>query len=283
MSYYSSKNPGLYLYLTLIIASTAFFLLCETTSSGIGILAMLWGGFTALRALSLYEIDAYYDNYKHQSTLISKAHNAQSSSLAHDLMQRMNSNVNMKQGLHALSCLHKRTLFWFVLALGYTALILHTNASFMNKTSLMEMICTLFMIGAAFWSAQSYAYNKTVATLLSTVFSITLCVSFFSLPITTVHISEVFHSTFSAQNLVLGFLILYSITIMLHAIGQKNKAELNIFGALILIALLTLCHLTMEPSSKATALWLSGWGLFSVFWARAYQPIKKHYILHQCD
>ena len=289
MSYYSSKHPGLYLYLVLVTVTLCAYLFWDISSAQIGILSVLWGLFTAIRTLSLYEINDYYNNYTQQSIIISKEHNAQSSALAHDLMRRMTSGINMKQGLHALYCMHERTILWFALALGYTAYTLHINAPIMSRHDLMEVICTLFMIGAVFWGGQSYAHDNKAHKLMLLVFTCALCTSmyFLSTSISVIQISrlssELSVSQGTTPHIFLVLLALYSVAILVCALLQKNKASLSALGGITLIALLGICHISFEPSQATTALWISGWGLFSVFWTRAYRPVSRRYVLYQCD
>ena len=289
MSYYSSKHPGLYLYLALVALTLSVFLFMQVDPMHIGILSILWGSFTAIRALSLYEISTYFSNYTHQSTLISKEHNAQSSALAHDLMRRMAGNANLKQGLRALYCMHERTTLWFALALGYTAYTLHISTPLMNRNALMEMVCTLFMIGATFWGGQSYAHEKKASALMLPFFAIALCISLYSIPADpfTVNFHQALSGLSMAQigtpHIMLVLLALYSVSILIYALLQRNKAIINVLGGIVLIVLLGVYHLSLEPSQATTALWLSGWGLFSVFWTRAFQPVNKRYVLYQSD
>ncbi len=289
MSYYSSKHPGLYLYLALVTVTLITFLFWDISSTQIGLLSVLWGLFTAIRTLSLYEINAYYDTYTKQSTAISKEHNAQSSALAHDLMHRMTNGMNMKQGLHALYCMHERTILWFALALVYTAYTLHINAPDMSRNALMEVVCTLFMIGTTFWGGQSYAHDNKAYKLMLFVFTTALCISlyFLSTSLSFTHLPELTSGLSIAggatPQLLLVLLALYSIVILGYSLLQRNKATLSALGGITLIALLGICHGALEPSQATTALWISGWGLFSVFWTRAYQPVSKRYVLYQCD
>ncbi|MCK5384877.1 MAG: hypothetical protein KAJ29_04820, partial [Alphaproteobacteria bacterium] len=289
MSYYSSKHPGLYLYLALVGVTLSVFLFIEVGAMQIGFLSIFWGSFTAMRALSLYEINVYFNTYAHQSTLISKEHNAQSSALAHDLIRRMTGNTNIKQGLHALYCMHERTILWFALALGYTAWYLHISAPLMSRSDLMEIVCTLFMIGATFWGGQSYAHDKKASTIMLFSFVIALCISLYSLPagLSTINLYQALSGLSIGESAtphtLLVLLALYSVAILIYALLRRNKAVLSVLGGISLITLLSLCHLSLEPSQATTALWISGWGLFSVFWTHAYQPVNKRYVLYQCD
>ncbi len=289
MSYYSSKHPGLYLYLTLVTATISTFLFLDVGSMQIGILSVLWGLFTAVRALSLYEINAYYDTYSKQNTAISKEHNAQSSALAHDLTRRMTSNTNIRQGIRALYCMHERTILWFALALGYTAYTLHINAPVMSRNALMEVVCTLFMIGTIFWGGQSYAHNDKAHKLMLLVFTTAICISlYFLLPdMSFAYFPELISSFLitseTSPQIFLVLLALYSIVILIYALTQRDKASLSALGGITLITLLGVSYIVIEPSRATTALWISGWGLFSIFWIRAYQPVNKRYVLYQCD
>jgi hypothetical protein len=289
MSYYSSKHPGLYLYLVLITVTLSAFLFWDIGSAQIGLLSVLWGLFTATRALSLYEINAYYNTYTRQSTIISKEHNAQSSALAHDLMRRMTSGINMKQGIRALYCMHERTILWFALALGYTAYTLHVSAPMMSRNALMEVICTLFMIGAAFWGGQSYAHDNKAYKLMLLVFTTAFGISLYYLSanIITADLPQALSALSMANGVTpqtfLILLAIYSGVIMIYALLQRNKATLSAIAGITLIALLVICHVSLEPSQATTALWISGWGLFSLFWTRAFQPISRRYVLYQSD
>ncbi|MFP4098635.1 MAG: hypothetical protein ACLFP8_06190 [Alphaproteobacteria bacterium] len=289
MSYQSSKHPGLYLYLTLVTATILSFLFLEISSTAIGILTILWGGFTALRALSLYEISSSQTYNAKRNTLISKEHNAQSSLLAYDLIQRMTTGANTTQGLRALYCLHERTLLWGTIAITYMAFSLHLNASNSGQTALMEMVCTMFMIGTAFWGGQSYAYNNKAAKLMGSFFAIFLCLSLFvfKVNIFPAHLLSAFSQAIfyksTTSNILLLILALYSTTILLHALMQQNKATPNAIAGICIIAIMSVSYLSIESTQATTALWLSGWGLFSIFWSRAHQPVRKRYILYQSD
>ena len=89
MSYYSSKHPGLFIYMILVSITVIGFLFFDLGSFFIGILSVIWGIYTAMRALSLFEMSEHYEAYASMQDP-SKNNNAQTSSLAYDLMNRMN-------------------------------------------------------------------------------------------------------------------------------------------------------------------------------------------------
>tara|TARA_R110001592_G_scaffold29350_10_gene106634 strand:+ start:2364 stop:3230 length:867 start_codon:yes stop_codon:yes gene_type:complete len=288
MSYYSSKHPGLFLYMALVTISVFSFLFIDMGSAHIGFLAILWGTYTALRTLTLYEMSEHYEAYA-KNDVVSKNHNGQASALAYDLMHRMSAGRNMKRGMLALYCLHDRTILWFVLALFYTAFQLHISTPVVSKVALMETMCTLFMIGAAFWAGQSYAYSAKISRMLAGLFTALLCLS-----LVTLHSGLSLNALYPAlsdtslidignPNTILVLLALYSTAILLFALVQKNRSTGNILVGIALVVLLTVCHIILEPSREATALWISGWGLFSIFWIRAYGTREKKYVLYQCE
>lgn len=288
MSYYSSKHPGLFLYMALVTISVLSFLFIDMGSIHIGFLAILWGTYTALRALTLYEISEHYEAYANNRD-VSKSHNAQTSTLAYDLMHRMNAGRNMKRGMLALYCLHDRTILWFALALLYTAYQLHLSTPFLTKNALMETMCTLFMIGVTFWAGQSYAHSAKISRALMALFAGLFCLSLYTLQpnlsFDTFYpaLSEAAALEIENPETVLVILTLYSLAILLFALVQQKNSIGNILFGICLITILAMCHVLLEPSNEATALWIAGWGLFSVFWIRSYGTIEKKYVLYQCE
>ena len=288
MSYYSSKHPGLYLYMALVIISVLSFLFIDMGAAQIGMLTIFWGIFTALRTLTLYEISEHYEAYANNGD-VSKNHNSQPSALAYDLMHRMNSSRNMKCGMLALSCLHERTILWFLLALIYTAFQLHTLSSELSKSALMEDMSIFFIIGATFWAGQSYAYSAKISRMLlfmlSALFLLSLSIlkSDFSFDMLYPALSQTAFLDFSNPQIILVILTLYSVAILLFALVQNNKSAGNIILGICLVALLSAFHLILEPSREATALWISGWGMFAIFWVRSYGTREKRYVLYQCE
>ena len=288
MSYYSSKHPGLYIYIALVIISVMSFLFIDMSSVHIGFLAILWGTYTALRTLTLYEISEHYAAYANNNE-ISKNHNGQASALAYDLMQRMNAGRNMKRGMLALYCLNTRTILWFALALLYTAYQLHVSTPFLTKNALMEVMCTFFMIGATFWAGQSYAYSSKISRILMALFTSLFCLSLYTLQSGLLFddlypaLSANTFLDISNPQTLLVILVLYSTSILLFALAQENKSTSNILVGICLVSLLAACHIVLEPSRETAALWMSGWGLFSVFWIRSYGTIEKRYVLYQCE
>ncbi len=288
MSYYSSKHPGLYLYMALVIISVLSFLLTDMNSTQIGILTILWGTFTALRTLTLYEISEHYESYANNGD-VSKNHNSQSSALAYDLMHRMNSSRNMKSGMLALSCLNERTILWFALALFYMTYQLHIASPTLTKAALMENMSIFFMIGASFWAGQSYAYSAKISRKLLFMFSSLFILSLIMLKNNMDFgnlypaLSETALLDFGNPQIILAILTLYSIAILLFAFAQNNKSSVNILIGICLVSALSALYLVIEPSRSSAALWISGWGMFSIFWLRAYGAREKRYVLYQCE
>lgn len=287
MSYYSSKQPGLFLYIGLVIISVLSFLFIDMSAMHVGILAILWGTFTALRALSLYEMSEHYEAYADNSN-VSKNNNAQSSALAYDLMHRMNAGRNMKRGMLALYCLNDRTILWFTVALLYTAFYLHISTPVLTKNALMETMCVMFMIGATFWAGQSYAYSTKISRMMIGLFTALFTLSVVNLQsgmsygLLAQTLSEATFLDINSPQAILVVLALYSIAVMLYALVQQNKSIGNIVFGLGLVLMLAAFHIMLEPTRASAALWMSGWGLFSVFWIRAYGTQEKRYVIYQC-
>ncbi len=288
MSYYSSKHPGLYLYMALVIISVTSFLFIDMGAAQIGMLTIFWGIFTALRTLTLYEISEHYETYAYNSD-VSKNHNSQPSALAYDLMHRMNGIHNMKRGMLALSCLHERTILWFLLAMIYMTFQLHTLSSELSKSALMEDMSIYFIIGATFWAGQSYAYSAKISRVMLFIFltlfllSLGILKSDFSFDMFYPALLQTSFLDFENPQVILIILTLYSVAILLFAFVQNNKSAGNILLGICLIASLSALHLILEPSRQASALWISGWSMFALFWVRAYGTREKRYILYQCE
>ena len=61
MSYYTSKNPGLYAYLMVLILSVFAFTLLPPSNIILGALAVLWGILCLMRVLTLFEVQEFFE------------------------------------------------------------------------------------------------------------------------------------------------------------------------------------------------------------------------------
>ena len=201
----------------------------------------------------------------------------------------MHTNTQTQKGHRALYCLDERTILWFVLGLVYMTYHLHVSSFFISEKALMEIMCVFFMIGATFWAGQSYGYNAYVSKLLTTFFGIFVAISLY-----TLNAHEVLLHAYQNYNFlpsisldvslgILATLLLYCILALLYALTEGTKTLASVVPGLLVLSLLSVCYLTLEPSSKNYALWISGWGLFSVFWIRSYKAESKKYVLYQCQ
>ncbi|PCJ97817.1 MAG: hypothetical protein COA45_09015 [Zetaproteobacteria bacterium] len=241
-----------------------------------------------MRTLSLYEVSERFTSFAKTSGA-SKNSNRNSSALPHDLMHRMSGQNHMKRGLFAMNATHERTSLWFVLGLTYVAYHLYLSQQVMPTATLVQNLSIFFMIGAAFWAGQTYAYSNQASKLLILVGSILLGLTLWIINGATIsHI----YGALTLSNLIsygnnasplLAALILYSAIILLYSCSYGLTYSINACIGLILISLLVICGVTFEQTSQNIALWISGWSLFSVFWIRSYSHTRKIYALYQCE
>lgn len=241
-----------------------------------------------MRTLSLYEVSERFAPFAKTSGA-SKNTNKKSSALPHDLMHRMSGQNHMNRGLFAMNATHERTSLWFVLGLAYVAYHLYLSHHAMSMGILAQNLSIFFMIGAAFWAGQTYAYSNKASKLLIVVCSLLFGLTFFTISgDTTQHI----YNALTLSNLLsygsnasplLAALILYSAIILLYSCTYGLSYSINACIGLILISLLVICGVTFEQTSQNIALWISGWSLFSVFWIRSYSHTRKVYALYQCE
>jgi len=284
MSYYTSKHPGLFIYMMLVSASVISFLYFETNPAVIGVLSILWGIFTVMRVLSLYEVSSHFNAFakRHQ---VSKLTNRNASALAHDLTSRMSGTNHFRRGLLAMNCMHERTLGWFLLAVFYVGYQMHIFDSAAPKAFLVQEIATFLMVGAAFWAGQSYAYSNQASRSLLILFTALFGLSIFSMK------GQLFINLKINENLLnndttlwlLTILTCYCVTSLIYAFFKNMRMGLNVLGGLMLLIFMCIIFLLHDPSVPNAALWISGWALFSVFWIRAYVPRQKTYTLYQCE
>lgn len=283
MSYYTSNHPGLWAYLTIIIATALCFLYIEITPTVTGILSILWGGLTLTRILALYEISEYLSPAR--DTGASKNNNEQSSALAYDLIERMDTRENIRQGLRALACLHERTIGFFILAILYVGYVTTTGDGLFSKVILVQNIANAFIIGAAFWIGQSYATSKRASSALC----ISLC-ALFTFCLYEQH-EQIFAGLRINETLIqddrklwlLAILMSYCATTLLYAFTRGFRFFLHATAGLVMILLLSSLYIFSQPSLELTALWVSGWALFSIFWIKSHTTPKQTYILYQSE
>lgn len=281
VSYYRSKHPGLALYIALVTLSVLTFALFQVQDGTIGLLSMAWGFYIFLRALSLLEATDRpapfhgYGTASRETLMIPSA-------LPHDLTTRMDGRDRMKRALFAMNALSPRSLVWLGIALCYLVFeiwrALHHLTPAQETFTLPQKASILFMIGASFWAGQTYAYSDSASKILTSVFGFlfTLCLfvnqsAFTDIPTASLDVS--------ADKIILALLAGYSGLMLLPACTQGKTTAMNAGAGLCLIALMVLCHMVLPFSVQNTALWLSSWSLFSIFWIRAHKPRRKVYRL----
>lgn len=269
ISYYRSKHPGLFIYLSLLSTTVLALLLLDMTPKLVGIFSIIWGSFIIMRALSLYEVSEHFHLFaSHASS--SKETNHRASSLAHDLNKRRSAHNHMKRGLCALNSIKTKSFLWLGLGIFYCAFYASWNYGVMHLHDIITHICIAFIIGSSFWCGQTYAYSNQASRLIirivSILFSITLIANFSSFDTTL---------TFDQTQLVLSILLAYSGLCMLYALKNNADKKLNALLGIALISALTFY--------SSYPLWVCGLSLFSIVWIRAYKNTNKSYILYQCE
>lgn len=268
ISYYTSKHPGLYIYLTLLSLTVVAVLLFPLTSKVIGLFSILWGVFLIMRTLSLYEVSEHFSAILAQKTE-SKNQNNMRSSLAYDLAQRQKSRNHMTRGLHAMRSLNKKSIIWLSLAALYCCVYILENQSTLPMRSLINNLCLFFIIGAAFWSGQTYAYSHTASRIM------TGAIGLLSLICCILLTPSIMKFEPSYDNMVLALLCAYTALCLIYALKSGTKRRMNaLCGLVILTCLIVFNHY---------ALWLAGLSLLSVFWIRSAQRKESRYVLYQCE
>ncbi len=279
MSYYNSKNPGLLAYLALICMSTIAFIIMPESKIIIGALSILWGTACMMRVLSLFEVQEYFENYN-DANAASKTDNNQSTGLAYDLTKRMRGQNHFKRGLAAMECIDARTLLWFGMASLYAL-----SSFYFGKASGIESIALLFMIGAAFWLGQSYAYSRTASY---TIVILTLCLLVYTLTTSNIPIPANLYQNAVATILsnpaiiMLIALIAYSMGVMFHALFENARQTFLTLSGIGILVGLSIIYIVQAPSIENMAIWLPAWSLFSLIWIRAYKAPQKRYTLYPC-
>lgn len=279
ISYFHAKHPGLYVYLFLITANALCLTFMQTTPFMMGMFSLLWAGFTLIRVLSLHELSTCIN----ANAFISKKSNHHRASLGYDLSSLLRKSDHLKRGNAALGALHPRTLLWLCMGLCGVLYYCATSYTQLQHNHLIENLSLFFIIGLAFWGGQTYAYSNYASRLILCVLSILFGLSLYNitinanLSVTNINI----HAVYMQLPFTLTFLT-YSIGILCYAFVKKNGSWSNaILGILTLLILAFLSHTTNTGETFKTALWISGSGLFSIFWIRAHGHSRPRYVLYQ--
>ncbi len=286
ISYYKSKHPGLFIYISLVCISVSAFLFLDINAKYLGILSILWGSFILMRTLSLYEVEEHAEPLT-SNIGSSKSGNKNSSALAHDLLKTMKNKTHLKRGIWAMSSLNIRTIIWFIIAITYLCYRIITQYNYISVNILTQDIAGFFIIGAAFWIAQTYAYSNQASKLMLTAFGLLLCITILktntNLNVNTEILFEYSHIIKNWGSVILAILAIYSAAIFIYPIIKRSSNTLGSFIGLIIITLLTICSLNLEATLQNTPIWLLGWSIISIFWVRSYSQSRIKYTLYQCE
>ncbi len=281
ISYYKSKHPGLFIYIALVCASVLSFLFLDTNASHIGILSILWGAFILMRTLSLYEIEEHA-NPLSDNIGASKANNSNTADLPHDLLKKMSNKNHLKRGVLAMNSLNIRTTLWFAIAIIFLSYHIVTLQSSQPLNILIQDITGFFIIGAAFWTGQTYAYSNQASKLMLLTFGILLCITILKLNI-NIDTSFIFEYSAIIKNQPLSILAIYSAAIFIYAFASGLTYGINAFIGLAMLTLLSICTVNIEAEPQYIALWIIGWSIISIFWVRSYSQVRRKYTLYQCE
>lgn len=232
-----------------------------------------------MRVLSLFEVQEYFENYN-KAEQASKLNSNQATGLAYDLAKRMSGKNYFKRGLAAMECIEARTLLWFAMA-GLYAL----SSCYFGKENNIESIAYLFMIAAAFWLGQSYAYSNT-----STYTITAACFALLAYGIITLNptISPNLYDIAAQQVIsnpaliMLIALIAYSAGVIVHSLVENPRQSILAISGLLILSCISALYSTLEVTPKNMAIWLPAWSLFSLIWIRAYKAPQKRYTLYPC-
>lgn len=280
ISYYHSKNPGIFIYLALIIISTLYFCFIPLQSWSLGFLAMGWSVYTFMRTLSLFEVTinpaplAGLQNSS-RTTLLLPA------TLPNDLMKRMNGKDHLSRANYSLQALSARSSAWLALAAIYAIcelyLALH-GISYQNAIPLEQKTAILFIIGASFWAGQTYAGSDFLIHILFWLFAaiITLC-------ITTGQID--FSLTFpdldilSTSHMIALPLFAYSLVMLFPSLFRSKTYAFNGIAGIAVLLFMGYSIIMLPTNSAQIAILVTGWSLFSLYWIRSSQILRKNYTL----
>lgn len=290
ISYYTSKHPGLVTYISLVSLSVPAFLFADKAPLSIGIMSILWGIYTLMRCLSLYEISELFP--AHHQKRASKNTNRDSSALAYDLISRMEGNNHVKRGKYAMQSIQERTLLWLSIGIAYLIATLYTQWAQTHQLSIStisETSASAFIIGSAFWAGQTYAYSQSASRILlgilATLFIGTIL--YHPISISAYELTSVIDSApFRIENISyipLTLLLIYSASIMLYACIKGIRQSAGALISISIIGVLSLYTLQTQDTQHLLALWLIGWSIVSIFWIRSFTQKKKFYILYQCE
>lgn len=282
ISYYTSKNPGLSVYIALIAISAAYFLLAPLEGWSLGILCMGWGVYTFMRALSLLEVTTHNAPLL-TANLPSRTDIALPSSLPVDLIKRINGKENLSQAQHAFLALAPRSLIWLALAalyaLGDLYFSLHSNT--FELAAYIRNLSILFILGAAFWSGQTYATHITLGYVMFSVFVSTLMIVVFNGAFDGVTIEKFANlmPLVDQKTLIAAPLFLYCAALLLPSLLKDKEHSVNALAGIFLLGFIGFVALALPTLNVKYALLVCGWGLFSMFWIRAASTLKKTYRL----
>ncbi|MGH1456099.1 MAG: hypothetical protein ACRBDI_04910 [Alphaproteobacteria bacterium] len=287
MSYYTSKNPGLLPYIILIIATVTALLTPPPNTEFIGFLSILWGGFTLMRVLSLFEITEHLSHSK-SSAKISKNNNHLTSALAYDLTHRMNENTNFKGGQRALKSLDLRSITWLILAGIYAIYSIYAVKNAIPTTQTLTNMSLFFIIGSAFWTGQSYAHSHSANKILLGLFIVLSIICALKIGIHHIQWNEsiirtnILALTQTPALYALLFLAAYCIISSLYAgLLSLRKLPVALLCTTLIISMAAL-YITL-PAHNTMPLWLCSWGVFSMLWIKCFSTSKKRYIMYQCQ
>lgn len=282
ISYYTSKNPGLSIYIALVAISVAYFLFAPLEGWSLGILCMGWGGYTFMRALSLLEVTTHNAPLR-TANLPSRTDMMRPSSLPADLIKRINGKENLGRAQLAFLALSPRSLIWLMLAVLYALgdLYFSLHSQSFDPATYIRNISILFILGAAFWSGQTYATHIALGYVMFGVFVSALMIVAFNGAfdgVTLERFSNIM-PVVDQKTLIAAPLFLYCAALLLPSLLKDKEHCVNALAGIFLLCFIGFVALTLPAPNVKYALLVCGWGLFSMFWIRAASTVKKTYRL----
>lgn len=284
ISYYNSKYPGIIAYLSLVTLSILYFSFAPLQNWSLGLLAMAWGFYTFMRALSLFEVSENPAPLKPTRAGL-PATLTLPSSLPHDLMTRMNGRENLQRANMALSALSVRSLGWIALALVYCLceiyISLHGLSANPLALPLEQKIAVFFIIGASFWAGQTYASNAFIAPimLLGFAFVLALYVITGKLALIVMPITEITITALNPALLLALPLFAYSLFMLIPPLFKGKDFALNAAAGIAVLCVMIFMLILLPKSMATIALLIAGWSLFSLYWVRSTHMLRKTYRL----
>lgn len=331
----SGAEFDLVIYVLLLGATTLAFAFVPVSNERLGLLAVLWGVALIARLKNLRDFSArlekagHYDYSEYNPAL----------TLPQKILNQLSHEQYMQRGMMALRALRLPGIFWIACALAFAAwgvamtlfpampapvpafknnldaVVREITGENLKSYTMSLLIAArrlsiLFIIGAAFWLGQSYAYRtpaRPLRFLCAVLLLVAFLVNFANESFTTLLLIDLTKigpygfgweslellqsmklaphplTPVSQRALELGWLGLFlfytpwclcALSLLKASWREYERAAYAVRGLLVL-SILLFSDLFLAAGDQMIALWVSGWATFAPYWIRAHRHIKK--------